>query len=63
MDWDESRARTTAKAIGVGDDLGQLSIGELERRIEALQAEIVRVEAELAAKRRHEAAASALFKS
>lgn len=63
MDWDEARARMASKAIGVGDDLRQLSIGELEQRIQALRDEIARVEAELAAKRRHEAAASALFKS
>lgn len=63
MDWDEARARTTAKPIGVGEDLSQLSIAELEHRIKALRDEIVRVEAEVAAKRRHEAAASALFRS
>lgn len=63
MDWDEARAKTTAKSIGVGDDLSLLSIGELEHRIAALKGEIARVEAELVAKRRHEAAASALFKS
>lgn len=63
MDWDEIRAKPASRAIAVGEDLSVLSIAELEQRAETLKVEIVRVEAEVAAKRRHEAAASALFKS
>lgn len=61
MDWDDARPKPKP-AIAVGESLETLSVAELTARIEALQAEIVRVEAELARKRAHEAAASALFK-
>ena len=61
MDWDDQRP-TPPKAIGIGDNLETLSVGELEHRITALGSEIERVKAELAKKRAHEAAASALFK-
>lgn len=61
MDWDDQRP-APSKAIGIGDNLETLSVGELEQRIAALAAEIDRVKAELAKKRAHEAAASALFK-
>jgi len=61
MDWDDQRP-APSKAIGIGDNLETLSVGELEQRIAALTAEIDRVKAELAKKRAHEAAASALFK-
>lgn len=62
MDWDEIRAKPVARQIAIGEDLSGLSIAELEHRIGALRSEIERVETELTAKRRHEAAASALFK-
>jgi uncharacterized small protein (DUF1192 family) len=61
MDWDEV-APKPAKGAAVGDNLETLSVAELEARIEAFEREIERVQAELEAKRRHEAAASALFK-
>lgn len=61
MDWDEARP-TPAKAVSVGDNLETLSIGELEERVAAFEAEIVRLRAEIDAKKKHEAAASALFK-
>ncbi len=63
MDWDELRPKPTPAGINLGEDLTGLSIAELEHRVEALKAEIERVEVELKAKRAHEAAASALFKS
>ena len=63
MGWDEARAKSPPRQITVGEDLSGLSIEELKRRIETLKDEIVRVEAELERKVRHEAAASALFKS
>lgn len=61
MDWDEARQKTT-KGIVVGEDLKALSIADLEERITALKMEIERLEAEIAARRKHESAAAALFK-
>lgn len=61
MDWDEVQ-KMPQKSVSLGETLETLSIGELENRIAALKTEIVRVEAELAKKRAHDAAASALFK-
>jgi uncharacterized small protein (DUF1192 family) len=46
----------------VGDKLDQLSLEELDERVEALEAEIVRVKSESAAKRALVSAAAALFK-
>ena len=60
MDWDEVRPKAQAT---LGEPLGTLSVAELEARIAALHQEIERVSAELAKKKAHEAAASALFKS
>lgn len=60
MEWDEPKAKST-KAIVVGEDLSQLSIAELDARVTALKAEIERVEAVAAAKRKHSAAAAELF--
>jgi uncharacterized small protein (DUF1192 family) len=62
MDWDEPK-RPAAKDITVGDNLATLSIAELDARITALANEIARVEKEIAAKKAHEAAAAAVFKS
>lgn len=52
------------KPVGwtVGEDLSTLSIDELTERIEALKAEISRVEAALAAKRASMGAADSFFK-
>ncbi|MCO5064669.1 MAG: DUF1192 domain-containing protein [Rhizobiaceae bacterium] len=47
----------------IGQDLAQLSVGELRDRIAQLQAEIDRLETELTAKGATKAAAEALFKS
>lgn len=60
MDWDEPRSQP---ASPIKEDLSALSIGELEARVVALEAEIVRIKATLEAKRAHEKAASALFKT
>jgi uncharacterized small protein (DUF1192 family) len=62
MDWDELQKKPAPK-VSLGDNLETLSIGELERRMVDFRNEIARIEAELARKRAHEAAASALFKS
>lgn len=61
MDWDEIRPKP-AKATSLGENLETLSISELEARIEAFEAEIARTRVEIDTKKRHEAAASALFK-
>lgn len=59
MDWDDVRPKPKA---AIGESLETLSVAELEGRITALRAEIVRVEAELGKKKAHEAAAAQLFK-
>ncbi len=46
----------------VKQDLGPLSVDELEERIEALKGEIARVEAHMAATSAHRSAAEQLFK-
>ena len=62
MDWDDVRT-PLAKTFTVGEPLATASIAELEARITALNAEIVRVQTEIDAKRRQAEAANALFKS
>ncbi len=61
MDWDDARP-APPKAASLGENLENLSIAELEARIEAFAAEIERVKVELARKRAHESAAAALFR-
>lgn len=61
MDWDDVRPEPKKGAV-IGDNLDTLSVAELEARISDLEREIARVKAELEKKRRHEDAASALFK-
>lgn len=62
MDWDDILKPKVVKAVTVGEDLKTLSVAELEARIGVMKEEIARVEAEIAAKRKHEEAAAALFK-
>jgi uncharacterized small protein (DUF1192 family) len=62
MDWDEARPKPAA-GITLGEDLKRLSVAELEARVAALEAEIARTKLEIDAKKAHNAAASALFKS
>jgi len=62
MDWDDIVPKSPKTGPVIGETLETLSVAELEVRIRALEAEIVRVRGELDAKRRHEEAASALFK-
>lgn len=59
MDWDEASRQP---ASWLSEDLTSLSIAELEARMAAMEAEMVRVKEELEAKRAHERAASALFR-
>jgi uncharacterized small protein (DUF1192 family) len=62
MDWDEIQPKKPKTNVAVGDSLSTLSVAELEARIAEFEREIERVNAELIAKRKHEQAASALFK-
>jgi len=50
------------KAHELGQDLAKLSIGELAALVEALKAEIARVEAIMAAKQSSKSVADAAFK-
>ena len=61
MDWDEAREKT-AKTASTGENLDKLSVVELEARVAAFEAEIVRVRAEITRKKAHNAAAESLFK-
>ena len=56
-DMPEPRAKMV-----IGENLDAISIAELEQRIESLEAEIVRVRAEIAKKQSGKAAAAAFFK-
>jgi uncharacterized small protein (DUF1192 family) len=63
MDWDDVMPKPKSKSgAAIGENLETLSVAELEARIEELKREIARVKTELEQKRRHEDAASALFK-
>ncbi|MBX9590468.1 MAG: DUF1192 domain-containing protein [Hyphomonadaceae bacterium] len=62
MDWDEPKPRP-AKAVTLGEDLRTLSVSELEHRLVELARETDRVRAEIQAKKTHEAAAAAVFKT
>lgn len=63
MDLDDLVPKKKPTATTLGENLGSLSVGELEQRIKDLQDEIERVRGELQRKIKHEAAARALFKS
>jgi uncharacterized small protein (DUF1192 family) len=62
MDWDEQKPRP-AKAVTLGEDLRTLSVSELEQRLVELGRETDRVSGEIQAKKAHEAAAAAVFKT
>jgi uncharacterized small protein (DUF1192 family) len=62
MDWDELKP-TPKRQVTVGEDLKALGVAELEARVAALEAEIVRTRAEIETKRKISAAASSVFKS
>lgn len=61
MDWDDMKPKPKP-GLTIGESLETLSLAELEARIAALTGEIDRVKAEIAAKKAHEADASAVFK-
>ena len=60
---DRAEKAEDERNAAVGDNLTTLSVAELEARIAEFEREIERVKAELEAKRKHEQAAAALFKS
>ena len=61
MSWDDELPKPKL-VITVGDKLERLSVDDLDERVAALEAEIVRVKAERAAKTTLLSAAAALFK-
>lgn len=61
MDWEEAR-QPRSEEIVIGQSLERLSIGDLEGRVAALEAEIQRVREEIARKKKVGTAAAAVFK-
>ena len=61
MDWEEAKSKS-AKALVVGEDLSTFSVGELDARVAALEAELTRIRREIDSKRARSAAAADLFK-
>ena len=61
MDWDDVRP-ASAKQITLGEPLDVLSLGDLQERNSALEAEILRVKQEIGTKQAHGEAAAAFFK-
>lgn len=63
MDLDDLQPVKKAKTYELGQELSKHSVGELKALIEALKAEIARVEQALGAKQSSKSAAEAAFKS
>jgi len=63
MDLDDIFPASKPEGTPLGAELSQLSIAELQERIEALKAEISRVEQELGARQSFRSAAEDVFKS
>lgn len=61
MEMDEPPKKLSDMVIG--ENLELLSIAELEHRVQALEAEIARVRAEMAKKQASKSAADAVFRS
>ena len=59
MDWEEPKPKPT---VAVGDNLTDLSITELNERIEMLKSEIERIEVALRDKQSSQKAAEDVFK-
>ncbi len=62
MDLDELQPVKKAKTYELGQELSKHSVGDLEALIDALKAEIARVEQALGAKQSSKSAAEAAFK-
>jgi uncharacterized small protein (DUF1192 family) len=58
----DEESKKPARAHEIGQDLSLLSVGELRERIEMLQSEVGRVEAELRSKSASKSAAESLFR-
>lgn len=63
VDLDDLMPSKKPSGVVIGENLSTLSVAELEKRITDLESEIERVRVERDKKRKHEAAAQALFKS
>ncbi len=63
VDLDDLMPSKKRSGVVIGENLSTLSVAELEKRITDLESEIERVRVERDKKRKHEAAAQALFKS
>ena len=59
---EEEAQRPKKKAHELGEDLSLLSVGELRERVEALQAEIARLEGAISSKEASKTAADTFFK-
>lgn len=59
---DEEALRPKKKVHELGEDLALLSVGELRERVEALQAEIARLETAISSKEASKSAADTFFK-
>jgi len=62
MDLDDLQPVKKAKTYELGQELSKHSVGDLEALIDALKAEIARVEQALGAKQSSKSAAEAAFK-
>lgn len=62
MDFDELKPKKTP-GHEIGCDLTMISVNELEERIALLRAEILRLEADIANKKKSRTAANSVFKS
>jgi uncharacterized small protein (DUF1192 family) len=58
----ENEPRPKSKMV-IGENLDEISVSELEQRIQSLESEIVRIRAEIAKKHEGKAAAAAFFKT
>jgi uncharacterized small protein (DUF1192 family) len=60
MDWDPPKT-PSVRTITLGEDLSNMSVGELAERIVQLHSEISRAEAVATQKKQHASAADQLF--
>ena len=63
MEHDDQEVRKKAAQIRIGEDLDLLSVEELNKRINILEAEIDRIRGEIEAKLRVKDDAAAIFRS
>jgi uncharacterized small protein (DUF1192 family) len=62
IDPEDDRPKKKKSTHEIGQDLALLSVGELTERINLLNAEIRRLEADISRKRASQSAADAIFK-